>query len=118
MKETIRTDRAPEPVGPYAQAISSGGFVFVSGQVAPGGGDVRLETRRVLEQIGAILEAAGSSLEKVVRCGVFLREMGDFSAMNEVYAEFFGVSRPARSTVQAVALPLGAAVEIDCIALR
>jgi 2-iminobutanoate/2-iminopropanoate deaminase len=118
MKETIQTDRAPAPVGPYAQAVAAGGFVLVSGQVAPERGDVRSETRRVLEQVGAVLEAAGSSIEKVVRCGVFLRDLGDFAAMNEVYSEFFGASRPARSTIQAGALPLGAAVEIDCIALR
>jgi 2-iminobutanoate/2-iminopropanoate deaminase len=119
----ILTDKAPRPGGPYSQAIVEGGFVFASGQVPvkPGGGkyepmDIGAETRQVLENLKAVLEAAGSSLDKVVKVTVFLRDIKDFAAMNEAYAAAFKGHAPARSTVQAGALPLGCAVEIDCIA--
>ena len=117
------TDKAPRPVGPYSQAVIHGNTVYVAGQgpanPATGQlemGDVRHETRRVLENMKAILEAAGSSLDKVQRCNVYLRDINDFAAMNEVYATFFTAPAPARTTIQAGALPGGIAVEIDCIA--
>ena len=123
MRTIVFTDRAPRPVGPYSQAIVEGGFVFVSGQgpLNPGLGkyepsDVRAETRQTLENIRAILEEAGSSLDNVVKVNVYLRDIRDFAAMNEVYASFFREAAPARTTIQAGALPLGISVEIDCIA--
>lgn len=118
----ILTDRAPKPGGPYSQAVVEGGFVFVSGQVPvkPGSKyvpmDVASETRQAMENLRAVLEAAGSSLDKVVKTTVFLRDIRDFAAMNEAYAASFQGHAPARSTVQAGALPLGCSVEIDCIA--
>ena len=122
-KETVRADGAPAPVGPYSQAIVSGGFVFCSGQIAldPVTGaladhDIESETRRVLENLGAVLEAAGSSLSRVVKTTVFLRDMGDFARMNAVYGVYFPENPPARSTVQVSALPKGVRVEIECIA--
>jgi 2-iminobutanoate/2-iminopropanoate deaminase len=121
MRKIIRTAAGPLPRGPYSQAIVSGGFVFVAGQGAINPqtqqlelGDIRSETRRTLENIGAILKAAGSSFQDVVRVGVFLSDMKDFDAMNEVYREFFRDGPPARTTV-GVALPR-IKVEIDCIA--
>lgn len=123
MRNIVFTDRAPKPVGPYSQAIVENGFVFVSGQgpINPALGkyepsDVRAETRQTLENVKAILEASGSSIEKVVKVNVYLRDIRDFAAMNEVYASYFKTSAPARSTIQAGALPMGIAVEIDCIA--
>jgi 2-iminobutanoate/2-iminopropanoate deaminase len=125
MRKVIMTDRAPRPVGPYSQAVVDGDTIYVAGQ-GPGNpetgqlekGDVQHETRRVLENMKAILEAAGSSLDKVLRCNVYLRDIADFAAMNEVYATFFSAPAPARTTIQAGALPGGIAVEIDCIAKR
>jgi 2-iminobutanoate/2-iminopropanoate deaminase len=125
MRIAINTERAPRPVGPYSQAIIEGGFIFLAGQ-GPGNpvtgqlelGDVASETRRTFENIKAVLEAAGSSLDKVVKCNVYLREMKDFAAMNEVYATYFTAPYPARTTIQAGALPMGIAVEIECIAKR
>lgn len=121
MRRVIRTSDAPRPLGPYSQAIVADGFVFVAGQLAvnPASnelelGDVRSQTRRALENIRAILEAAGSSLSDVVRVGVFLADMNDFQAMNEVYREFFPDDAPARTTV-GVTMPK-IRVEIDCIA--
>ncbi len=121
MRRVIRTSDAPRPLGPYSQAIVAEGFVFVAGQLAvnPASnelelGDVRSQTRRALENIRAILEAAGSSLSDVVRVGVFLADMNDFQAMNEVYREFFPDDPPARTTV-GVTMPK-IRVEIDCIA--
>jgi 2-iminobutanoate/2-iminopropanoate deaminase len=119
------TDKAPKPVGPYSQAIIEGDFIFVAGQ-GPGNpvtrrldtADVRVETTRTLENVKAILEAAGSSMDKVVKCNVYLRDIADFAAMNEVYARYFSAPPPARTTIQAGALPGGIAVEIECIARR
>lgn len=124
MREVISTDRAPQAIGPYSQAIRAQGLVFVSGQIAidPATGAVTEggvveQTERVLENIKAILEAAGSSLEKVVRTTVYLQSMNDFKAMNEVYARYFTKDPPARSTVEVSRLPRNVRVEIDVIAL-
>jgi len=121
MREVIRTPKGPQPRGPYSQAIVANGFVFVAGQAAVNPttneqelGDVRAETRRTLQNIQAILEAAGSSLRDVVRVGVFLADIKDFDAMNEVYREFFPQDQPARTTVGAQLPKIK--VEIDCIA--
>lgn len=123
MKDIVLTDRGPKPIGPYSQAVKSNGFVFVSGQVALDpktnefvGADVRQQTERVLENLKAILEASGVSFNHVVKTTVFLKDMNDFSAMNEVYARYFAAAPPARSTVQAARLPKDALVEIDLIA--
>jgi 2-iminobutanoate/2-iminopropanoate deaminase len=124
-RERISTTDAPGAIGPYSQAIASGAFVFCSGQVplepASGAlieGDVRTQTRRALENLGGVLNAAGSSLAQVVKTTVFLVSMSDFAAMNEVYAEFFPGDPPARSTIAVAELPKGARVEIEAIALR
>lgn len=123
MRTAVHTDKAPKAMGPYSQAIVDNGFVFVSGQgcINPSTGaiergDARSETRRVFENLKTILEAAGSSLAKVVKCNVYLRDINDFQAMNEVYATYFEAPYPARTTIQAGALPAGIAVEIECIA--
>ena len=123
MKQVILTDRGPKPIGPYSQAVRSNGFLFVSGQVAldPKSGefvgtDIRQQTERVLDNLKAILEAAGVSLHHVVKTTVFLTDMNDFTAMNETYARYFTAAPPARSTVQAARLPKDALVEIDVIA--
>jgi 2-iminobutanoate/2-iminopropanoate deaminase len=123
MRKPVQTEKAPKPIGPYSQAIIENGFVFVSGQGAinPGTGqiergDARSETKRVFENLKTILDAAGSSLGKVVKCNVYLRDINDFQAMNEVYATYFEPPYPARTTIQAGALPAGIAVEIECIA--
>ena len=125
MRKAIVTEQGPKPVGPYSQAIVEGDFIFVSGQgpINPGTGslelgDVRSETKRVFENVRAILEAAGSSLGQVMKCNVYLRDIKDFAAMNEVYATFFAAPFPARTTIQAGALPGGIAVEIECIARK
>jgi 2-iminobutanoate/2-iminopropanoate deaminase len=124
VKYPISTTDAPRAIGPYSQGIKAGGFVFVSGQVAfdPATGkliegDVRAQTERVLKNITAILDAAGSSLDQVVKCTVFLKNMEDFVPMNEVYGTFFGNEPPARATVEVSKLPKDMLVEIDCIAL-
>jgi 2-iminobutanoate/2-iminopropanoate deaminase len=123
MKDIVLTDRGPKPIGPYSQAVKSNGFVFVSGQVALDpktnefvGSDVSQQTERVMENLKAILEASGVSLNHVVKTTVFLKDMNDFTAMNEVYARYFVAAPPARSTVQAARLPKDALVEIDLIA--
>ena len=123
MRKPVQTDKAPKPIGPYSQAIVENGFVFVSGQgcINPvtgqvERGDARSETTRVFENLKTILESAGSSLAKVVKCNVYLRDINDFAAMNEVYATYFEPPYPARTTIQAGALPAGIAVEIECIA--
>jgi 2-iminobutanoate/2-iminopropanoate deaminase len=124
MREVIATDQAPRAIGPYSQAIRAEGLVFTSGQVAidPAtqqviAGDVSAQTDRVLKNLAAILRASGSSLEKVLRCTVFLKNMGEFAAMNEVYGRYFKQSPPARSTVEVARLPKDVLVEIDVIAL-
>jgi 2-iminobutanoate/2-iminopropanoate deaminase len=123
MKDVVLTARGPKPIGPYSQAIKSNGLVFVSGQVALDpqsgefvGADVRQQTERVLENLKGILEAAGVSFHHVVKTTVFLKDMNDFAAMNEVYARYFSAAPPARSTVQAARLPKDALVEIEVIA--
>jgi 2-iminobutanoate/2-iminopropanoate deaminase len=123
MKDVVLTARGPKPIGPYSQAIKSNGFLFVSGQVAldPQSGefvaaDIRQQTERVLENLKAILEAAGASFHHVVKTTVFLKDMNDFAAMNEVYARYFSAAPPARSTVQVTRLPKDALVEIEVIA--
>ena len=124
MREVISTPDAPKAIGPYSQAIRANGLVFVSGQVAidPGTqqvieGDVAVQTERVIRNLSAILNAAGSSLQMIVRSTVFLKNMGDFAAMNEVYGRHFTGAPPARSTVEAARLPKDVLVEIDVIAL-
>jgi 2-iminobutanoate/2-iminopropanoate deaminase len=124
MREVIATEQAPKAIGPYSQAIRAAGLIFTSGQVAidPATqqvveGDVSAQTDRVLKNLAAILQASGSSLEKVLRCTVFLKNMGDFAAMNEVYGRYFKQAPPARSTVEAARLPKDVLVEIDVIAL-
>ena len=123
-KEVIISDELPGPKGPYSPAIRAGGFVFVSGQgpIDPATGevvkrDIQQQTKLVLENVRAILGAAGSSLDKVVKTNVYLSDIANFAAMNEVYATFFAAEPPARTTIQAAALPLGIDVEIDVIAL-
>jgi 2-iminobutanoate/2-iminopropanoate deaminase len=123
MKNVVLTDRGPKPIGPYSQAIKSNGFVFVSGQIALDpktgefvGADVAAQTERVLENLKAILEASGAHLNHAVKTTVYLKDMNDFTAMNEVYARYFTLSPPARSTVQAARLPKDALVEIDMVA--
>ncbi len=124
MREVISTNDGPKAIGPYSQAIKANGFVFISGQVAidPANqqvisGDVSVQTDRVLKNLSGILKASGSSLEKVVRSTVFLKNMGDFAAMNEVYGKYFTSAPPARSTVEVARLPKDVLVEIDVIAL-
>lgn len=124
MRDVIATDQAPQAIGPYSQAIRAQGLIFTSGQIAfdPAthqviDGDVTAQTDRVLKNLDAILQAAGSSLEKVLRCTVFLKNMGDFAAMNEVYGRYFKQAPPARSTVEVARLPREVLVEIDVIAL-
>jgi 2-iminobutanoate/2-iminopropanoate deaminase len=124
MSQVIATEHAPRAIGPYSQAVLANGFAFLSGQIPldPAtnqlvDGDVTVQTERVLENLKAVLEAGGSSLEKVVKTTVFLRDMADFPRMNEVYARYFAVNPPARSTVQAARLPRDVSVEIDAIAL-
>jgi 2-iminobutanoate/2-iminopropanoate deaminase len=125
MRQVISTNDGPKAIGPYSQAIKANGFVFISGQVAidPANqqvisGDVSVQTERVLKNLSGILKAAGSSLEKVVRSTVFLKNMGDFAAMNEVYGKYFTAAPPARSTVEVARLPKVVLVEIDVIALE
>jgi 2-iminobutanoate/2-iminopropanoate deaminase len=124
MREVIATAEAPQAIGPYSQAVRAQGLIFTSGQIAidPAtaqvvAGDVSAQTDRVLENLAAILQASGSSLEKVLRCTVFLKNMGDFAAMNEVYGRYFKQAPPARSTVEVARLPKDVLVEIDVIAL-
>ena len=125
MRNAVETEKAPRPIGPYSQAIVEGDFIFLAGQgptnPATGKveyGDVGSETRRTFENMKAILEAAGSSLDKVVKCNVYLKDINDFAAMNEIYASYFTAPYPARTTIQAGALPGGIAVEIECVAKR
>ncbi len=124
MREVIATKDAPQAIGPYSQAIKAAGLVFCSGQIAldPAtgtivGSDVAQQTERVLQNLAAVLAAAGSGLDRVVKTTVFLKNMGDFAAMNEVYGRHFKTAPPARSTVEAARLPKDVRVEIDVIAL-
>ncbi|MGH7793823.1 MAG: RidA family protein [Candidatus Binatia bacterium] len=123
-KEVISTPNAPKAIGPYEQAIKVGEFVYASGQIPldpkTGNvvqGDIKVQTRRALENLKAVLEAAGSSLDRVVKTTVFLKNIADFAAMNEVYGEYLGAAKPARSTVAVADLPRGALVEVDLVAL-
>jgi 2-iminobutanoate/2-iminopropanoate deaminase len=120
----IATDRAPRAIGPYSQAVSAGGVMYLSGQVAldPASGElvgdtVEEQAARALENLGSVLAAAGSGFDRVLKTTVYLIDMNEFAAVNAVYARYFGDSRPARATVQVSALPKGARVEIDAIAL-
>src|SRR5947207_8077153 len=122
MRDVIATQDAPQAIGPYSQGIRANGFVFVSGQVAidPStqqviSGDVAARTDRVLKNLSAILRTAGSGLEKVVRSTVFLKNMGDFAAMNEIYGRYFSTAPPARSTVEVARLPKDGLLDIDVI---
>ncbi|MDP9349484.1 MAG: RidA family protein [Gemmatimonadota bacterium] len=122
--EKIHTDQAPAAIGPYSQAIVANGMVFTAGQIALDpksmqliDGDVVAQTEQVMQNLRAVLQQAGSDLSAVVKTTVFLRDMNDFVAMNEVYGRHFGDHAPARSTVQAAGLPRSCAVEIECVAL-
>lgn len=125
MKKEIKTEKAPKAIGPYSQAIEANGFVFASGQIAidPSTGELMMgsieeQTRLVLNNLKAVLEAAGSSLDKVVKCTVFLQDMNDFGKMNGVYEEFFKPPYPARAAVQVARLPKDVKVEIEAIAVK
>ena len=124
MREVVATKDAPQAIGPYSQAIKAGGFVFLSGQIAidPGtstvvNGDVAAQTERVMENLTAVLRAAGSSLERVVKTTVYLKSLSEFAAMNEVYGRYWKSAPPARATVEVSRLPKDVLVEIDVIAL-
>lgn len=124
-RQKVATDKAPGAIGPYNQAIIAGGFVHCSGQIALDpqsmtviDGDVAAQTERVMQNLAAVLEAAGSSFEKTVRCTIYLKDMGDFGAVNEVYARsFVGFEPPARACIEVARLPKDVLVEIDCLAL-
>jgi 2-iminobutanoate/2-iminopropanoate deaminase len=122
--ESIQTDRAPQAIGPYSQAIKANGFIFASGQIPLDPATMRIveggieeQTGRVLENLKSVLEAAGSSLDRVVKTTVYLADMGEFAAMNEIYTRYFGATKPARATVQVARLPRDVKVEIDVVAL-
>lgn len=124
MREIVATEHGPKAIGPYSQAVKANGFVFTAGQVAldPAtgtmvGAEIKAQTERVMENLKGIVEASGSSLHKVVKTTVFLKDMNDFAAMNEVYARYFPSAPPARSTVEVARLPKDARVEIEVIAL-
>jgi len=124
MRQRIQTEKAPAAIGPYSQAIKAGGLVFASGQIPIDpetgefvAGGIAEQTERVLKNLAAVLEAAGSGLDQVVKTTVFLADMKEFSGMNEVYATFFSEPPPARATVAAAGLPRGARVEIEAVAL-
>ncbi len=121
----IRSKNAPQPIGPYSQAVEVNGFVFTSGQIAMDptdntliSGGVAEQTSQVLENLKAVLSAAGSSLDKVVKTTIYIKNMDDFAEINDVYGQYFKGSRPARSTVEAARLPKDVLVEIDCIAVK
>jgi 2-iminobutanoate/2-iminopropanoate deaminase len=122
--ESIQTDHAPQAIGPYSQAIKANGFIFASGQIPLDPATMRIveggieeQTGRVLDNLKAVLEAAGSSLDRVVKTTVYLSDMNEFAAMNEIYARYFGATKPARATVQVARLPRDVKVEIDVVAL-
>lgn len=123
-RESVQTDNAPKAIGPYEQAIKANGFIYTAGQIPidPKTGNVveggiAAQTRQVLENLKAVLEAGGATLGRVVKATVFLKNMADFAAMNEVYAQYLGSAKPARSTVAVAELPRGALIEIDLVAL-
>ena len=123
-KKIIHTPKAPEAVGPYSQAVQAGDFVFVSGQIpvdpatgTPVSGDIKAQTRQALNNLSAVLAAAGSSLSDVIKTTVYLSSMDDFSAMNMIYAEFFGAQSPARACVEVSRLPKGVGLEIEAVAI-
>lgn len=123
-QETVKTDGAPLPIGPYSQAVRAGQFVFTSGQIAihPDtnqltGATVTEQAERVFKNLSAVLRAAGSSLDKVVKTTIYLKDMNDFAEVNQLYASYFGTSLPARSTVEVSRLPKDVLVEVDCIAI-
>ncbi|MGB4664846.1 MAG: RidA family protein [Bacteroidales bacterium] len=125
MKKVISTDQAPKAIGPYSQAIECNGLLFISGQIpidpstgAIVDGDIKIQTRRVLQNITAILEAAGYQLDDVIKCTVLMADMNDFAAMNEIYGEFFTNNKPARAAFGVVQLPMKAKIEIECIASK
>jgi 2-iminobutanoate/2-iminopropanoate deaminase len=123
-RESVQTENAPKAIGPYQQAIKANGFIYTAGQIPIDPktanfveGDISAQTRQVLENLKAVLEAGGSALDRVVKATVFLKNMADFTAMNEVYAQYLGSAKPARSTVAVAELPRGALIEIDLVAL-
>ena len=123
LREVVSTDKAPEAIGPYEQAVKCNGLLFTSGQIAldPAtgtliDGDVSAQTRQVLDNLKAVLEAGGSSLDHVIKATVYLTDLSNFAKMNEVYAEYLGHAKPARSTVGVASLPRGASIEIDLVA--
>src|SRR5512136_2375568 len=124
MREIIATKEAPDPIGPYSQAIRVNGFVFVSGQIPVRPetglvvqGDIEIQTRQVMKNLSAILHAAGSGFDKVVKTTVFLSDLDNFSGFNRIYGEYFGEARPARATVQVTSLPKEVLLEIEAIAI-
>jgi reactive intermediate/imine deaminase len=124
-RQIIKTERAPKAIGPYSQAVRAGDTVYLSGQIpldpATGelvGGDIATQAHRVFQNIGAVLEAAGSGFGEVVRVGIYLKDLGDFLAVNDVMKGYFAEPYPARSTIGVAALPRGAAIEVDVVAVR
>lgn len=125
LKKIIYSDQAPEPIGPYSQAIQFNNLIFTSGQIAFDPktgqlitGNVEQQTKLVLNNLNEVLKAAGSSLDSVIKTTIFLKDMGDFAKVNEIYSEYFGTSKPARSTVEVSRLPKDVLIEIDCIAVK
>jgi 2-iminobutanoate/2-iminopropanoate deaminase len=123
-RESVQTENAPKAIGPYQQAIKANGFIYTAGQIPIDPktadlveGDITAQTRQVLENLNAVLAAGGSSFDRVVKATVFLKNMADFAAMNDVYAQYLGSAKPARSTVAVAELPRGALIEIDLVAL-
>lgn len=124
MKQIIETDKAPEAIGPYSQAVIYNGIVYCSGQIALDpdtmkltGNDIETQTRRVMKNLGELLSASGSSFSDVLKCSIFLADMGDFGKVNEIYGDYFQDNPPARETVAVKTLPKNALVEISCIAI-
>ena len=122
--KTISTDKAPQAIGPYSQAVEYNGMIFTSGQIALlpsgelAGEDIDTQTRQVLNNLSEVLKEAGSSLQKVLKTTIFLADMNDFAKVNAIYEEFFGTHKPSRSTVAVKTLPKNVKIEIDCIAVK